>query len=312
MTRSQNVVTALARHAALLMALWLVGCDADRPAPAKLLDPAVVESDRLVVTAVKPESLRLYVFNCGEIDFPSIENFGIQDHETEVRRLVVPCYILDHPNGRMLWDGGLPTALAQNEGWLVDDESKVRMRLQKSLSAQLAEMDLGFSLEEVDYAAFSHIHYDHVGVANELVNATWLVQRGDFDEVMKDKSTVPAFDPSLVSLLKARPAEVLDGDYDVFGDGVVQLIAAPGHTPGHQVLSLNLEETGPLVLSGDLYHFRLSRTDRRVPVFNVDGPQTLASMTKVEALVLESGATFWIEHDAALFNTLKQAPDFYR
>jgi len=34
--------------------------------------------------------------------------------------------------------------------------------------------------------------------------------------------------------------------------------------------------------------------------------------TKVEALVSESGATFWIEHDAALFNILKQGPDFYR
>ena len=89
-------------------------------------------------------------------------------------------------------------------------------------------------------------------------------------------------------------------------------MAAPGHTPGHQVLYLNLEETGPLVLSGDLYHSRLSRTDRRVPVFNVDGPQMLASMTNVEALVSESGATFWIEHDAALFKALKQGPDFYR
>ena len=47
-------------------------------------------------------------------------------------------------------------------------------------------------------------------------------------------------------------------------------------------------------------------------MFNVDKNQTLASMDKVEALVAETGATVWIEHDAALFEILKLAPNFYR
>jgi N-acyl homoserine lactone hydrolase len=89
-----------------------------------------------------------------------------------------------------------------------------------------------------------------------------------------------AFYSNHASAPKFRQTLVLD-DYDVFGDGIVQLISAPGHTPWHQLLYLKLEETGPLLLSGDLYHFRLSRVGRRVPVFNVDGPQTLASMTLV-------------------------------
>ena len=44
-------------------------------------------------------------------------------------------------------------------------------------------------------------------------------------------------------------------EHDVFGDGTVILKAAPGHTPGHQVLYVKLPETGPVVLSGDLYHY---------------------------------------------------------
>ena len=261
--------------------------------------------------AATDASVQLYVFNCGDFRFPSVENFSIGDDETTVRELVVPCYIIDHPRGTLLWDGGLPSATANISGWQRDPETGVQVRMQQTLQSQLLEMDLGFDLTSINLAAFSHIHYDHVGVANELTNAKWLVQRGDYEVVAKG-GTVPAYDPALLAEIKKRPTQVLDGDYDVFGDGKVRLISATGHTPGHQVLYVELADFGPLMLSGDLYHFRLSRDQRRVPMFNVDKNQTLEAMDKVEALVAETGATFWIEHDVALFETLKLAPNFYR
>ena len=261
--------------------------------------------------AATDASVQLYVFNCGDFRFPSVENFSIGDDETTVRDLVVPCYIINHPQGTLLWDGGLPSATANISGWQRDPETGVQVRMQQTLQSQLLEMDLGFDLTSINLAAFSHIHYDHVGVANELTNAKWLVQRGDYEVVAKG-GTVPAYDPALLAEIKKRPTQVLDGDYDVFGDGKVRLISATGHTPGHQVLYVELADFGPLMLSGDLYHFRLSRDQRRVPMFNVDKNQTLEAMDKVEALVAETGATFWIEHDAALFETLKLAPNFYR
>jgi glyoxylase-like metal-dependent hydrolase (beta-lactamase superfamily II) len=255
--------------------------------------------------------VKLFVFNCGDLLFPSVQNFGVGDNETTVRDLVVPCYVIEHPKGTLLWDGGLPSAVADIPGWQRNPESGTQFRLQRTLQDQLLGMDLGFDLSSIDLAAFSHIHYDHVGVANELSNATWLVQRGDYDAVVND-AAVPGYDPALLAEIRKRPTEVLDGDFDVFGDGTVRLIAATGHTPGHQVLYVELAEFGPLILSGDLYHFRISREQRRVPLFNVDKGLTLTAMDKVEALVAATGATFWIEHDAALFQTLALAPDYYR
>ena len=277
------------------------------------LQPAVAEELQTQngEAAATDASLQLYVFNCGDFRFPSVENFSVGDNETTVRDLVVPCYIIDHPRGTLLWDGGLPSATANISGWQRDPETGVQVRMQQTLQSQLLDMDLGFDLTSINLAAFSHIHYDHVGVANELTNAKWLVQRGDYEVVAKG-GTVPAYDPALLAEIKKRPTQVLDGDYDVFGDGKVRLISATGHTPGHQVLYVELADFGPLMLSGDLYHFRLSRDQRRVPMFNVDKNQTLEAMDKVEALVAETGATFWIEHDAALFETLKLAPNFYR
>ncbi len=74
---------------------------------------------------------------------------------------------------------------------------------------------------------------------------------------------------------------------------------------------IRLDKTGLVLLSGDLYHFRESRTLRSVPTFNYDAAMSLRSIDKVEALLKETGATLWIEHDKALADTLKKAPQFY-
>jgi glyoxylase-like metal-dependent hydrolase (beta-lactamase superfamily II) len=134
------------------------------------------------------------------------------------------------------------------------------------------------------------------------------MQKAEWDSALAGN---PEFDVSLFDKLKDAKLTIIEGDYDVFGDGSVRFIYAPGHTPGHQALFVNLEKTGPIVLSGDLYHFRESRSLRRVPKFNFDAAMSLQSMDKVEALIKETGATLWIEHDKALADTLKKAPEFY-
>ena len=152
-----------------------------------------------------------------------------------------------------------------------------------------------------------------VGAPNDVTSGTWLVQQGDCDAAHAEGNmSVPAVQPELLVGIKERPTQVLSGDHDVFGDATVQLIAADGHTPGHQVLFVDLAETGPVMLSGDLYHFQFSRVNRVVPLFNVDAERTLQSMDKVEALVTMMGADLWLQHDASLFESQQKAPGFYR
>jgi glyoxylase-like metal-dependent hydrolase (beta-lactamase superfamily II) len=238
--------------------------------------------------------------------FDSLQGFSVADDETDVRDLIVPCYMVEHENGRMLWDGGLPSAVAETEGWRGEG---MRMRLDRTLAEQLAEMDL--DMRSFDFMAFSHMHFDHVGVANELDGATLLIQKAEYDAAFADPVTIPGFDPAFYGNLEYTDRVTLDGDHDVFGDGRVRIISAPGHTPGHQVLFVDLENTGPVVLSGDLYHFAFSRKNRRVPEFNVDPEETLESMDRVEALVAETGAQFWIEHELARFNQANKAPAYH-
>ena len=276
--------------AALLCTLvTLSGCQNDVPA-----------------NVVAGANLKLYVFDCGMIRLESLDGFSIADDETDVRDLIIPCYVIEHENGRLLWDGGLASSTADVDDWQGEG---MLTRLDKTFSEQLPA--IGLDMTSFDYAAYSHMHWDHVGVANEVTGATLIIQKTELDATFGDEVTVPGIRQFLFDNLKTAEQIVLDGDYDVFGDGRVRIISAPGHTPGHQVLFIDLTNTGPIVLSGDLYHFALSRQDRRVPSFNVDRELTLASMDRVEALIQDTGATMWIEHELKLFETLNKAPAFY-
>ena len=263
----------------------------------------------ILLLALAPSAManvKLMVFDCGSIEFDDVSAFSLSNDETPVRSLFVPCYLIEHPNGRLFWDAGLPLAMA-GKGTI--DNDGVRMRYDVSIEHQLA--DIGITPADIELVAFSHMHYDHVGAANLFGASTLLIQDTEFDAAFTGEDTIEFFQPALYAGLKDSKRQILDGDHDVFGDGSVVIVDAPGHTPGHQVLLLRLTNFGPLLLSGDLYHFRKSRELRRAPQFNTNAEQTFESMDKVEALVAAEGATFWIEHDQALARTLRMAPAYY-
>jgi glyoxylase-like metal-dependent hydrolase (beta-lactamase superfamily II) len=236
-----------------------------------------------------------------------ISDFGLSNEETSVRELFVPCYLIVHGSDRLLWDAGLPLNLAG--AGEQEMQPGARVNYENSLINQLA--DLGISPGEIELVAFSHMHFDHVGAANAFSSATLLIQKTEYVAAFENAEAYPIFQPALYSELADNPRITLTGDHDVFGDGTVRIISAPGHTPGHQVLQLELTNLGTLILSGDLYHFAESRTLRRTPNFNTSKEDTLRSMDKVEAIIKATGATLWIEHERALADTLNLAPAYY-
>ncbi|HSG88289.1 MAG TPA: N-acyl homoserine lactonase family protein [Pseudomonadales bacterium] len=282
--------------------LLLVACG--EPAPSAGTAPA----PEAAVAAKPTADLRLYVFDCGYIRLPTVTDFGLADDQTDVRTLFVPCYLIEHPAGLLLWDAGLPPAFAATGDW-IDDETGAGHRLGAPISAQLGVLDL--TPADIDKIAFSHFHYDHVGDANAFLGSELLIQRPEQAMAFSDDPSGAFMDPAFYGELAATPTTILDGDHDVFGDGRVRIISAPGHTPGHQVLYVDLQNTGPIVLSGDLYHFEASRDLHAVPTFNYDADASRAAMDRVEAFLSETGATLWIQHVLAFHEGLAQAPEFH-
>jgi N-acyl homoserine lactone hydrolase len=118
--------------------------------------------------------------------------------------------------------------------------------------------------------------------------------------------------PSTYSALRNSKTVILEKDeYDVFGDGTVVIKSAPGHTPGHQILSLKLAKTGNVVVSGDLYHYPEERRMDRVPTFEFNAEQTRRTRASIESYLKRIGAQLWIQHDFNGNAKLRKSPSFY-
>jgi glyoxylase-like metal-dependent hydrolase (beta-lactamase superfamily II) len=180
----------------------------------------------------------------------------------------------------------------------------------KTLTAQLAE--IGYAPSDINYLAISHFHWDHVGNSNLFApTATWLVRKPERD-IMFTEPFSPRTEPQNYSALKnAKTVIVTKDDYDVFGDGSVVLKAAPGHSPAHQVLYLKLAKTGPVVISGDLYHYPEERKLKKIPTTEFNADQTVASRVAIEAFLEKTHGQLWIQHDFNANAKLKKSPQYY-
>ena len=154
-----------------------------------------------------------------------------------------------------------------------------------------------------DHRAPRYHHADHTGQASEMPQAELLIGKADFDDT---KGKNDPFGPWRKSGAKVR---TVNSDTDVFGDGSVIALHLPGHTPDHLALLVKLG-SGPVLLSGDMYHSREAREKRGVPPFNTSRAQTLQSMDKFEKVAKDSSAKVVIQHeprDIALLPAFPQA-----
>ncbi len=244
---------------------------------------------------------RLYVLDCGQNVGRDQARWSPGVNEGKPIEFSDNCYLIRHAKGLLLWDTGVPDAVAAMPDGMVVGGGALTYRRAKTLAAQLAE--LGVKPAEVSYVAVSHTHGDHIGNLGLFPSSTILIQGAEYDWAM-GLPTKPAF-------VATQTIEKLAGDRDVFGDGSVTILSTPGHTPGHQSLLVVLPKTGALVLSGDAVHFRDNWEQRRVPSMNVNRDQTLASLERLASVLAERKATLWINHDRAQSATLRYAPAFY-
>jgi len=112
-------------------------------------------------------------------------------------------------------------------------------------------------------------------------------------------------------LKTSKTVIIKSDDYDVFGDGSVVIKWAPGHTPGHQLLFVKLARTGPVLLSGDLYHYPEEVTLDRVPTFEFDAAETRRTRTAIDAFLKKNHAQLWMQHGLAENAARKKGPAFY-
>jgi len=272
-------------------------------------------SAAFVTAPPKVKTTRLYVLDCGilNIDPAGVARYHVTEREVVESRMPVPCFLVVHPKGAMLWDVGVipdsDVEKAAPKPALYDVNAVSHAVVSRTLKSQLAA--IGYAPGDITYVAISHAHKDHTANLNEFASATWLVRPVEREFMFKPNNE--RVEPKFYNQLEhSKSISIHKDEYDVFGDSAVVIKAAPGHTPGHQVLVLNLAKTGRVMIAGDLYHYPPERTFKRQPPdneFSVE--QSAASRDMIEEYLRKTKTIIWIEHDFRANAKLKKSPAFY-
>jgi glyoxylase-like metal-dependent hydrolase (beta-lactamase superfamily II) len=255
-----------------------------------------------------PAQISLWRLDCGEF---VINQYGAFFSDTfqyppGPKNIVASCYLIRHGDRYMLWDTGLTDALI-GRGF---SNAAQTISLRRSLVDQLRQIQV--RPEQIEIIGISHWHFDHTGQASHFPQARLLMGRGDVELLRR---TPPIDEDSARGLAHwltgGGTIEPLDADRDVFGDGRVVMLDMPGHTPGHYSLLVRLA-SGPVLLSGDLYHFTEQVENRGVPPFNDNRADTLASMDRYDRIARNLGARSIIQHEPADIAKLPAFPDAAR
>jgi N-acyl homoserine lactone hydrolase len=193
------------------------------------------------------------------------------------------CYVIKHGDDYMVWDTGFQPGTNPNAPTV-------------SLGDQLAQLRI--TPAQVKFVGISHFHGDHTGQLNTVPNATLLIGERDWAGLTAPKPMAGANVAGFTHWISGGgKVEQQAGDKDVFGDGTVTILRAPGHTPGHQALLVRLKEKGAVILSGDAAHFHENYQNNGVPAANYDRAETLASIDRLKQIEKNLKATVIIQHE---------------
>ncbi len=231
-------------------------------------------------------------FCCGWLE---MDRSGLISDDDGPLRVPIPAYLIEHAGSRIVFDAGLPPELR-------DADSKLSKELAPYFGCDLppgtnlAErlLSCGVAPGDVDMVVVSHLHFDHVGGSSLVPDAELVVQRAEWEAAVADV----AREQYVTVLDDARPRRLVEGEWDVFGDGRVVVVPTVGHTAGHQSLRLTTDDDREIILCGDACYLRRSLETRTLPPSSFDAAAQLAAMTWLDERE-RRGARLFFGHEPA-------------
>jgi len=229
-----------------------------------------------------------------------------QDATDDPIEIPVPAWLIRHPEGLVLFDCGMHADLT-GEGPLRDMVSLffgLGLTDEALVTNQLRARDTDPT--SVDIVVLSHLHFDHTGGLAQIPDARVVIQKTEWQAGLDDDlSAANSFRKEDYDL--GHDLVTVNGEYDLFGDGLVTCLPTPGHSPGHQSLRVRLD-SGEIVLCADCAYFAATLDGGPLPPVGHDHDQHTASIKALRSLG-RAGATLIPGHDpeaiAALPATLR-------
>ena len=246
---------------------------------------------------------RLFALTCGWLTGPAS---GFLAGEEGRLKVPVPCYLIDHPRGKVLFDSGMHPLTQTDPAARIGTKARVfdvHFQAGEEVAARLGAVDV--DAHKVDYLINSHLHFDHSGGNETLPNATVVVQRREW-EAGADPDLAAANYYDAHDYRTGQDVMLIDGEHDLFGDGTIVCVPTYGHTPGHQSLRVELA-SGPVVLTGDACYLRRTLEELHLPSVVFDAEAMLRSLQALRAL-RQGGARIFYGHDPEFWAAVPQAP----
>lgn len=204
------------------------------------------------------------VFNVGESRLSLAETLNVTeadwmpryaDHFAEPARVPILCIHIALPGLTVLVDSGIYDFPAGSQFAFPNYSPP------PGLPEQMVEA--GFDLAAVDHLVITHAHGDHFNattverdghVEPVFPNARLHLGRGDWERPATQEALQKpdSLESRTFGVYHGLDRLVLDEDTTDLGHGV-QIIAAPGETPGHQIVRVH-SQGQTLYCLGDLYH----------------------------------------------------------
>ncbi len=271
--------------------------------------------------AAQAEDTKLYAFSSGALTIGKgvLQNMGPMDPPIQIP---VGFYVIKHPKGNVLFDTGNNDRIITDPSyWGASfDALKPVNTPDVAIDAQLKKIDL--TPDDIKYVVASHLHLDHGGNVGKFPNSTIVVQKTEIQnafwpepgtggpymigDVMPLRAPNSNY-PNAVKMLQ------LEGDLDLFGDGSIIVKRWVAHTPGSQMMTVRLKNTGLVILTGDNVYFR-ENVEKSLPpnivlAYNPTG--FLTAYEWIRHMAATEDAQYFTAHDPDAFKAMKKAPEFY-
>lgn len=200
----------------------------------------------------------------------------------------IPAYLIETERARILVDTGLHPGAVADKGAHYEPGALAHFvfEQEESIADQV-------DLSTLTMVLITHLHFDHVGGLSLLPSAVPIViQRAEW-EAGCDRAAVARnfFLPKDYAAVDEGRLTLVEGDHDLLGDGSIELLSTPGHTPGHQSVRV-----GELVIGADVSHYASALDDHRFPVIGDDHKAQACSAERLRRL-REQGMTVLPGHD---------------
>jgi len=272
-------------------------------------------------TAPRAQDIKLYAFSSGALTIGkgALVNFSAMDPPIQIP---VGFYVIKHPKGNVIFDTGNNDKIITDPSYWGAYFNNLKPVNTPDVAIDTQLQKIGLKPDDITYVVVSHLHLDHGGNVGKFPKSTLVVQKSEIRNAFwPEPGTGGPYMIGDVMPLRAANNDYanavkmiqLEGDLDLFGDGTMVVKRWVAHTPGSQMMTVRLKNTGPIILTGDNVYFR-ENVEKSTPpniVLAYSPAGFYSAFEWIRMMMATEKANFFTAHDPDAFKAMKKAPEFY-